>query len=222
MKSFSLSRSEEDHLKAIHSVIDSGGRASTNAISARLSTKASSVTDMLKKLAEKRLVKHEPYHGATLTTRGEKIALRLVRKHRLWETFLVARLGFGWNEVHDIAEQLEHVSSEKLVEKLDEYLGRPAFDPHGDPIPDKDGKMKQRTITRLTDCPVGSSVRIVAVEHTSDPLLEHLDRKGISIGMRFDISARLEYDGSMELRVKNGPVYNLSAQVAQHLFVEKP
>jgi DtxR family transcriptional regulator, Mn-dependent transcriptional regulator len=222
VKSFSLSRSEEDHLKAIHSLVADGGRASTNAISERLSTKASSVTDMLKKLAEKGLVKHEPYHGANLTAKGLTLALRLVRKHRLWETFLVSRLGFGWNEVHEVAEQLEHVSSEKLVEKLDEYLGRPAFDPHGDPIPDKNGKMKQRTLERLTECAVGASVRIVAVEHTSDALLDHLDQKGIAIGMRFQVSARHEFDGSIELRVKNGPVYNLSSQVAQHLFVERP
>jgi DtxR family transcriptional regulator, Mn-dependent transcriptional regulator len=227
VKTFSLTRSEEDHLKAIHSLVSSGGRANTNAICGRLNTKASSVTDMLKKLAEKGLVKHEPYHGASLTARGEKLALSLIRKHRLWETFLVTRLGFGWNEVHEVAEQLEHVSSEKLVEKLDEYLGRPAFDPHGDPIPDSNGRMKQRVLTRLSECPVGAKVRIVAVDHSSDALLEHLDRKGIAIGMRFDISARLEFDGSMELRVRDrnstsGPVYNVSAQVAGHLYVEKP
>src|SRR5690606_21618776 len=139
----------------------------------------------------------------SLTAKGEKLALKLVRKHRLWETFLVARLGFGWNEVHDVAEQLEHVTSEKLVEKLDEYLGRPAFDPHGDPIPDRDGKMKERVTERLSDRAVGSQVRIVAVEHSTDALLDHLDRKGISIGMRLRIIARDEFDGSLELREKN-------------------
>lgn len=222
MKSFSLTRSEEDHLKAIHTLVTDGGRASTNAISERLNTKASSVTDMLKKLAEKGLVKHAPYHGATLTAKGGTIALRLIRKHRLWETFLVSRLGFGWNEVHEVAEELEHVSSEKLVEKLDEYLGRPAFDPHGDPIPDRHGRMKKRTLKRLTEVPIGEAVRIVAVEHHSDALLGHLDQVGIAIGMSLKVSARLEFDGSMELRAKSGPVYALSAQVAHHLFVERP
>ncbi len=220
MKKVSLTRSEEDHLKAIHTALAAGGKASTNAISERLNTKASSVTDMLKRLAEKKLVKHEPYHGAKLTAHGEKLALKLVRKHRLWETFLVARLGFGWNEVHDVAEQLEHVTSEKLVEKLDEYLGRPAFDPHGDPIPDRDGKMKERVTERLSDRSVGSQVRIVAVEHSTDALLDHLDRKGISIGMRLRIVGRDEFDGSLELREKNGPLYTLSAQVAHALFTE--
>ncbi len=222
MNSFSLSRSEEDHLKAIHSLIVAGGKASTNAISDRLNTKASSVTDMLKKLSEKGFVKHEPYYGAKLTAKGHKIALKLVRKHRLWETFLVSRLGFGWNEVHMVAEQLEHVSSDKLVEKLDEFLGHPAFDPHGDPIPDKDGNMKARTIQRLTECDLNSSVRIVAVENTSDALLEHLDKKGIAIGMRFTLSARSDFDGSIELRGKNASTHEVSAQVAQLLFVEKP
>ena len=149
-----------------------------------------------------------------------------MRKHRLWETFLVSRLGFGWNEVHDVAEQLEHVSSEKLVEKLDEYLGHPAFDPHGDPIPDKNGRMQQRTMERLTDCAVGGSVRIVAVEGPSDALLEHLDKKGIAIGMNFSVIGRSEFDASMQLKTKDrkgapGVLYDLSAQVAQHLFVEE-
>lgn len=224
MKHVLLSRSEEDHLKAIHALTASGGKVSTNSLSERLRTKASSVTDMLKKLAEKGLVKHEPYHGATLTAKGGTLALRLVRKHRLWETFLVARLGFGWNEVHEIAEQLEHVSSEKLVEKLDEYLGRPAFDPHGDPIPDKNGKMKERTLTRLSECTEGEVVRLVAVNDPNDALLEHLDRKEVAIGSRFRINARLEYDGSMVLKVMSrtsSSIFDLSAQVADQLLVEK-
>jgi DtxR family transcriptional regulator, Mn-dependent transcriptional regulator len=216
-----LTRSEEDHLKVIHALAGTAGRATTNAISERLNTKASSVTDMLKKLAEKGLVKHAPYHGASLTRKGETQALRLVRKHRLWETFLVARLGFGWNEVHEVAEQLEHVSSDKLVERLDEYLGRPAFDPHGDPIPDRDGRMQQRMLEQLSALPVGISVRLVAVEGGTDALLEHLDRKGIAIGMSFDINARLDFDGTLELRMNNGPLYTLSAQVADHLYVER-
>lgn len=227
MKRISLTRSEEDHLKAIHALMSSGGKASTNAISERLNTKASSVTDMLKKLADKGLVKHQPYYGARLTVKGEKLALHLVRKHRLWETFLVSRLGFGWGEVHEVAEQLEHVSSEKLVEKLDEYLGRPAFDPHGDPIPDRNGKMEQRALQQLTECPLGEPLRIVAVDDPSDALLDHLDNKGIAIGIVITVTDRSEFDGSIQLRVrtrKGGSKLEigLSEQVARHLQVEKP
>lgn len=224
----SLTRSEEDHLKAIHALVANGGRATTNAVCERINTKASSVTDMLKKLAEKGLVQHRPYYGARLTAKGEKLALRLVRKHRLWETFLVSRLGFGWNEVHEIAEQLEHVSSDKLVEKLDEYLGRPAFDPHGDPIPDSEGRMEKRRTERLTDCAPGRMVRIVAVDDTTDPLLDHLDRKGIALGMLVSITERSAFDGSVQLRSRsprggNDPrIHELSAQVAQHLYVVDP
>jgi DtxR family transcriptional regulator, Mn-dependent transcriptional regulator len=214
-----LTRSEEDHIKAVHA-LSADGKAFTKDIAERLHTKASSVTDMMKKLAEKGLVKHEPYYGAKLTAKGQVFALRLVRKHRLWETFLVERLGFGWDEVHEVAEQLEHVSSEKLVERLDDYLGRPAFDPHGDPIPDKNGRMKVRRTQPLTRCAVGEQVRILAVKDPSDALLHLLDEKGISIGMQLELRARLAFDGSVELRAKSGPVYTLSAQVAEHLQVE--
>ncbi len=227
VKQISLTRSEEDHLKAIHTLVSSGGRASTNAISERLSTKASSVTDMLKKLAEKGLVKHRPYYGVQLTTRGEKLALHLVRKHRLWETFLVSHLGFGWNEVHEVAEQLEHVTSDKLVEKLDEYLGQPAFDPHGDPIPDRFGRMQKRNLRRLTDCPIGEAVRIVAVDDPSDALLDHLDGKGIAIGTVITVHERSQFDGSVQVRsrsrkIEDRRLIDLSQQVAHHLHVEVP
>ncbi len=214
-----LTRSEEDHIKSVHA-LGADGKAFTKDISERLRIKASSVTDMMKKLAEKGLVKHEPYHGAKLTAKGLVHALRLVRKHRLWETFLVERLGFGWDEVHEVAEQLEHVSSEKLVERLDDYLGHPAFDPHGDPIPDRNGRMKTRRTLALTRCAVGDHVRVAAVKDPSDALLHLLDQKGIGIGLRMQLRARAAFDGSLELRAKNGPLCILSAQVAEHLQVE--
>lgn len=154
------------------------------------------------------------------------MALRLVRKHRLWETFLVARLGFGWNEVHEVAEQLEHVSSDKLVDALDEYLGHPAFDPHGDPIPDHNGKMEQRSLQRLSNMQQQDVVKLVAVQDPDDALLEHLDRKGIGIGSKFQVKTISEFDGSMEFRSMIGSrpsnvYFELSAQVAGHLLVEK-
>lgn len=215
-----LSRSEEDHVKAVHALLQSGSTASTTDIAERLRIKASSVTVMLKKLAEKGLLDHQPYHGVQLTTKGKTAALKLVRKHRLWETFLVERLGFGWDEVHDVAEQMEHVSSDKLTNSLDDYLGNPAFDPHGDPIPDRNGKFTKRDIRPLTEHVVGDRVRIAAVNDPSDSLLNLLDQKGIGIGMVFSIASKLEFDGSLELRSKPGPVSSLSALVASQLLVE--
>ena len=215
-----LTRSEEDHIKAIHALLGSGKNASTKDIAERLGTKASSVTVMLKKLAEKGLLKHEPYYGVKLTAKGKAAALKLVRKHRLWETFLVERLGFGWDEVHELAEQLEHVRSEKLTDSLAEYLGDPAFDPHGDPIPDRDGRMTVRDTRPLSDAAEGDRVRIATVKDGSDALLHLLDRKGIGIGKVFTVMARQAFDDSVELHDTRGAHLTLSAQVAAQLWVE--
>jgi DtxR family Mn-dependent transcriptional regulator len=175
---------------------------------------------MLKKLAEKGLLKHEPYYGVKLTAKGKAAALKLVRKHRLWETFLVERLGFKWNEVHEVAEQLEHVRSEKLTDSLAEYLGDPAFDPHGDPIPDRNGRMTERDTRPLTECAAGTSVRIATVKDGSDALLHLLDRKGVGIGKAYTVLARQDFDASVELTSASGAHLSLSAQVAAHLWVE--
>jgi DtxR family Mn-dependent transcriptional regulator len=215
-----LTRSEEDHLKAIHALLQAGDSAFTNDIAARLSTKASSVTDMLKRLAAKKLLRHAPYHGATLTAKGEGIALQLVRRHRLWETFLVQRLGFGWDEVHEVAEQLEHVASDKLVDKLDEYLGHPAFDPHGDPIPDRRGRIRERKTTRLSACAPGAHVRIAAVSETTDGLLRLLDAKGLRIGTELIIQDVHAFDGSIDVKPRSGSAFSLSKEVSHHLQVE--
>ncbi|MBL7964396.1 MAG: metal-dependent transcriptional regulator [Flavobacteriales bacterium] len=217
-----LSRSEEDHLKAVYSLLQEGADAFTNDVATRLHTKPSSVTVMLKKLADKGLLKHQPYRGVRLTAKGRGLALMLVRKHRLWETFLVDRLGFAWDEVHEVAEQLEHISSEKLVDRLSHYLGEPAFDPHGDPIPDRDGKLPERPTLQLTDCAVGDSVRLVAVKDPSDELLHLLGGKGIGIGARLKLVARHAFDGSFELHTAPKTTHTLSAQVAAHLLVERP
>ncbi|MGV9011387.1 MAG: metal-dependent transcriptional regulator [Flavobacteriales bacterium] len=215
-----LTRSEEDHIKAVHTLLQDGATAGTKDLAERLDIKASSVTVMLKKLAEKGLLKHEPYYGVKLTAKGKAAALKLVRKHRLWETFLVERLGFKWNEVHDVAEQLEHVQSEKLTESLAQYLGDPPFDPHGDPIPDRNGRMTERDTQPLTECSAGTQVRIVAVKDGSDTLLHLLDGKGVGIGMRFAVIARHAFDDSVELQGPEEAHLTLSAQVAAHLLVE--
>lgn len=215
-----LTRSEEDHLKAIRTLLQVDESAFTKDISDHLRTKASSVTDMLKKLADKGLVKHEPYYGAKLTARGQAIALQLVRRHRLWETFLVERLGFGWDEVHDVAEQMEHVDNDKLTDKLDEYLGRPHFDPHGDPIPDKHGKIRQRKTRRLDTCKPGDSVRIAAVSETTDGLLRLLGAKGLRIGTVLSVQEVHSFDGSMDVKPTSGSAFSLSKDVSHHLQVE--
>lgn len=215
-----LSRSEEDHIKAVHTLLQGGAAAGTKDLADRLNIKASSVTVMLKKLAEKGLLKHVPYYGVKLTAKGNAAALKLVRKHRLWETFLVDRLGFRWDEVHEVAEQLEHVRSEKLTDSLAEYLGDPAFDPHGDPIPDREGRMTVRDMRALTDFNEGERVRIAAVKDGTDDLLHLLDRKGIGIGKVFHVAARQAFDLSMELLDAEGRTVSLSALVAGHLWVE--
>jgi DtxR family Mn-dependent transcriptional regulator len=215
-----LTRSEEDHLKAVHALLESGASAANKDVAERLGTKASSVTMMLKKLTEKGLLKLEPYHGVKLTAKGRAEALKLVRKHRLWETFLVEQLGFRWDEVHEVAEQLEHVRSEKLTERLAEHLGDPAFDPHGDPIPDRNGVITARNMMPLTEMAEGDRVRVAAVKDGSDALLQLLGRKGIAIGTVVTVKGHQDFDRSMELLDAHGGVLSLSAQAAGHLWVE--
>lgn len=191
-----FTRSEQDHIKAIHT-LSADGRAFTKDLAEHLRTKASSVTDMLKRLAEKGLVRHEPYRGARLTARGRSEAMRLVRHHRLWETFLVERLGFGWEEVHEVAEQLEHVSSAKLIDKLDAFLGHPDTDPHGEPIPRRDGAMKEAAFTRLGDLPRGARARVAAVNDRSPEFLRYLTLQRITLGSAVRVTERNEHDGSI-------------------------
>lgn len=216
-----LTRSEEDHLKAVYSLLQDGEVALTGDIAVRLRTKASSVTDMLKRLAEKGLLRHEPYRGVRLTAKGRGHALQLVRRHRLWETFLVQRLGFRWDEVHEVAEQLEHVADARLTDRLDDHLGNPEFDPHGDPIPDSKGRIRERKTRRLHDCPAGSKVRIAAVSGTSDGLLQLLDAKGLRIGTRITVVHVHGFDGSMDIRPATGDVFSLSKEVGIHIHVQR-
>ena len=214
------SRSEEDHIKAVYALVRSGQSAGTKDIADRLGIKASSVTVMLKKLAEKSLLKYEPYYGVKLTPKGQELALKLVRKHRLWETFLVERLGFEWDEVHEVAEELEHVTSEKLIDRLDEYLGHPGFDPHGDPIPDRSGRIRSRKSKPLLACAAGDVVRILAVSETTDGLLRLLGSKGLRIGTVITVQETHAFDGSMDVKPKSGAAFSLSKEVSHHLQVE--
>ena len=171
-----MSFTEENYLKAIFKVCEQTNKeASTNAIAQELSTSAASVTDMVKRLSEKHLINYEKYRGVTLTNDGNKIATHLIRKHRLWEVFLVDKLEFSWDEVHDIAEQLEHIKSESLVERLDSFLGQPKFDPHGDPIPDADGNFTFRKQILLAELPILKDGVIVGVQEHTPQFLQYLE-----------------------------------------------
>ena len=212
--------SEENYLKTIyHLTIISNSEISTNAIAEKIETKASSVTDMLKKLAEKDLVNYKKYQGVSLTEQGKKAAKMIVRKHRLWEVFLVDKLDFSWDEVHDIAEQLEHIKSEKLINKLDNFLGNPTEDPHGDPIPDANGqivKIEKQLLSELRENQAGICV---GVKDTSSEFLKYLDKQGIALGSRIEIIGRESFDLSLRIKVVNKDL-TISNKIASNLFVK--
>lgn len=213
--------SEENYLKTIYhlmSVHQNG--VSTNAIADRMETKASSVTDMLKKLAEKELVSYKRYQGVLLTAEGLHEAKMIVRKHRLWEVFLVQHLDFRWDEVHDVAEQLEHIQSEMLIDRLDEFLGNPTHDPHGDPIPDASGRIAATEKVLLSDLQPGAKVICVGVKDSSSEFLKYLDKQQISLGTAIEILEKEEFDQSLHIRTVAGEMV-VSHKIAGNLFVRK-
>lgn len=213
---------EENYLKAILFLAkDSQKGATTNAIAERLETKAASVTDMLKRLSEKELLVYKKYQGVRLTDEGRRVAIRTVRKHRLWEVFLVEKLGFGWEEVHDIAEQLEHIQSVELSDRLDAYLGHPQYDPHGDPIPDKKGSFPTRSDLMLSECGPTEKVIVKGVKDTSPDFLRYLEKLGIGLGSAIRIMEKEEFDGSMKVDIEEAEQTNLSAKVCNNLFVKR-
>lgn len=215
-----MTHSEEDYIKAIYHL---GKRdttlVSTNSIADQMETKPSSVTDMIKKLSEKGVINYRPYKGVRLTEAGKKLALTLVRKHRLWEVFLVEKLDFAWDEVHEVAEQLEHIKSEELIEKLDAHLGFPRVDPHGDPIPSKDGEFKKVVKKLLSDVEIGEEGVCVGVKDSSAPFLKFLDRNKIAIRDTIKTIEKEEFDGSLYIEV-NGRKVHISNQIASNLYLE--
>ena len=213
---------EENYLKIIHNLSGpEGAEVSTNALAEGTATRAASVTDMLKKLAEKELINYKKYQGVTLTPPGEKLALKIIRKHRLWEVFLVEKLGFGWDEVHDIAEELEHIPSDRLVERLAAFLGHPQFDPHGDPIPDAKGNMPAADYLKLSEVEEGNKVRMMGVlEHTT-AFLQHLDRSGLMLGCEMEIKETNEYDKSALVQIDGIKTLFLSQEVSKNLLVQR-
>jgi DtxR family Mn-dependent transcriptional regulator len=212
--------SEENYLKSIyHLTAISDAEVSTNAIAEMMETKASSVTDMLKKLAEKDLVNYIKYQGVSLTEKGKLSAKMIVRKHRLWEVFLVEKLDFSWDEVHDIAEQLEHIKSEKLIHKLDDFLGNPTEDPHGDPIPDRNGEMvkvEKKLLSELLEKQIGICV---GVKDSSADFLKYLDKQAIALGSKIEFLSKEAFDLSIKIKVDNREL-TISNKIASNLFVK--
>ncbi|MCX6204836.1 MAG: metal-dependent transcriptional regulator [Bacteroidetes bacterium] len=215
-----LTIAEENYIKAIFHLQQAEGNVSTNQLAASMHTKPASVTDMLKKLTNKSLLEYEPYQGVRLGKEGKKQALSIVRKHRLWEFFLVDKLQFGWDEVHEVAEELEHISSKKLVDKLDAFLGFPKFDPHGDPIPDMNGNMVSIRQFNLIDVKQKTLVEVCSVGSQSAELLELLRHKNIVIGTQLQIVRKFDFDHSVEINIENKPTITISQQLAQALFVK--
>lgn len=215
-----FSLAEENYLKAIyHLEQETQGGVSTNAIADRMDTKPSSVTDMVQKLAEKKMLSYQKYKGATLTKSGQKIAAGVIRKHRLWEVFLVDKLKFHWDEVHVIAEQLEHIQSEELIRRLDNYLGSPDFDPHGDPIPDKDGNIKPTEKKLLSELNKKQRGVCVGVKESSSDFLQYLDKRNITIGTKIHVLGKEFFDGSMIIQVGRDQFF-ISKKTAENLYVQ--
>lgn len=214
-----LSQTEENYLKAIYSIsLHSKKSVSTNDIAKKLETKASSVTDMIQKLSDKKLVLYKKYQGATLTSEGKRIAVKIVRKHRLWEVFLVNKLNYNWDEVHDLAEQLEHIKSDSLIEKLEAFLNFPTHDPHGDPIPDKNGNIEHHKNNMLASVKAGESCTVIGVKDSSSSFLKFLDNINIQLGSQLKIIAIEEFDNSMI--IENNSIKNsISHQISKNLFV---
>lgn len=215
-----ITLTEENYIKTIYQLGKYGVHTvSTNNIADALETKASSVTDMMKKLAEKGYVNYKKYQGVSLTVKGKKTAAEIVRKHRLWEVFLVKKLNFLWDEVHEIAEQLEHIKSEKLIDELDKLLDYPTHDPHGDPIPDKSGDIKKTDKILLFNLADNAKGVCVGVKDTSSAFLKYLDKHNIALGSEISVLSREDFDDSMVIKIGDTSI-SISQTVANNLFVE--
>lgn len=216
------SLSEENYLKAIYKLSERNPEpVSTSALAGFLVMKAASVTDMLQKLAEKKLIRYKKYQGVVLSESGRKIALNVIRKHRLWELFLVSRLGFQWDEVHDLAEQLEHIQSEKLVQQLDLFLGKPKFDPHGDPIPDDKGNFFFHKNYPLSEAKEQVTVTIAGVADHRPAFLQYLHKNGLSLGKKIKVKETTDYDKSMNISLPDSKtLIHISHDVAKNILVK--
>jgi len=218
-----LTQTEENYLKAIlHLSLNEAKKAEigTNELAAHLGVKPSSVNAMIKNLKTKSLVDFERYGKITLTAEGKDLAMRVLRKHRLWETFLHDKLDFSWDEVHEVAEQMEHIQSPKLIEKIDKFLGYPTFDPHGDPIPDKNGKLPKMQAVSLTEIAPGTVCRVHAVRDSSSLFLQHLERLSVRLEGTIKVIEKIAFDGSMVIEVEGKPT-SVSQKITDNILVVK-
>ncbi|MBL0048541.1 MAG: metal-dependent transcriptional regulator [Bacteroidetes bacterium] len=211
---------EENYLKEIFKLMEKQGTdVSTNAIAEKLGTKAASVTDMLKKLSDKKLIHYKKYQGVSLSAKGKKVALEIIRNHRLWEVFLVNKLQFKWDEVHEMAEELEHINSKEMVLRLDKYLGYPKFDPHGDPIPDENGKLgtpKSRLLSQLNR---NQTATVIGVTDHSTAFLQYIAKLGITLGNSIKMKEQIEYDKSLSICINNKITVYVSHEVAKNILI---
>ncbi len=215
-----ITLAEENYLKAIWAIsLDTNERASTNAIADEISTSAASVSDMLRKLQEKELIKYEKYKGVELSKKGGNLATTIIRKHRLWETFLVNKLAFNWGEVHDVAEQLEHIKSDELVDRLDSFLGFPKFDPHGEPIPTREGEIPAINTIPLSQLELGTQGKVMGVTIDEKSFLDYLTKLDISIGTKIKLLEKNDFDQSLEIKIEDANQH-ISNNVAEYLLIK--
>ncbi len=218
----SLSQTEENYLKAIFKICENEDKpANTNAIASELQMTAAAISDMLKRLSSKELVHYKRHYGVTLTEHGSQIAKTLIRKHRLWEVFLCDVLNFTWDEVHEMAEQLEHVQSSELIFRLDRFLGRPKFDPHGDPIPDADGNFEMRKQIALSALQENESGVVVGVDEHSSAFLQYLDQMHLGLGVKVKVLEIYKFDNSLKISLGAGKELTISNKVSENLLVQK-
>ncbi len=217
-----LSLVEENYLKTIYHLSEEGhAQVSTNAIADAIHTKPASVSDMIQKLDRKGVIKYTKYQGVKVTGEGRETALKVIRKHRLWEVFLVQQLNFNWDEVHEVAEQLEHIQSPLLIERLDAFLGHPKADPHGDPIPDAQGVIKIKPLKQLHNLSLGSEGVIRAVKDSSPSFLQHLDKLGAHLGAPIKVLDKVAFDSSMQVMIDQSTTIFISKEVAQNILVQE-
>lgn len=214
--------SEENYLKVIHRLDKHGNKKITlTAIAEALNNNPASVIDMLKKLGEKKLVSYKKTEGASLTPRGRAIAISIIRKHRLWEVFLLEKLGYEWDQIHDIAEQLEHTQHAELADRLDKYLGYPKYDPHGDPIPSANGEMVSMNRIVLEDAIIGKTYKVEGVKDSGSEFLQYLKKLEIGIGTEIKITEKISFDNSLVIAIGNGNKSTVSKIFSQNLLVQE-
>jgi DtxR family Mn-dependent transcriptional regulator len=218
----SLSLTEENYIKAIFQIgTTPESNVSTNALADSLQTKPATVSDMIKKLSHKKLIFYEKYKGVTLSASGAKEALKIIRKHRLWEVFLVNHLNFKWDQVHEIAEQLEHIKSSELVNRLDDFLGNPTIDPHGDPIPDANGQVQLGPSKLLSEMTSHENGIIVGVKNEDPLLLQHLDKINIRLGLHIEVTEVNDFDQSMQIKLADLGTLFLSEKITSQILIAK-